>query len=68
MGNPLSPILADIVMEKLFKVSFSLCTYKPTLILKYVDDILLIIQNNEIQKIKNNFETFNEQLKFTVEI
>lgn len=49
MGNPLSPILADIVLEKLLNVILPRLICKPSLILKYVDDF-----GNEIIKMFNS--------------
>lgn len=67
MGNPLSPILADIVLEKLFYESLNKLDRKPTFIKKYVDDIILAIPSNYVNQLKTIFESFDNNIRFTVE-
>lgn len=67
MGNPLSPILADIVMDKLFNTIIPRLKNKPTFIYKYVDDIILAIPEIYINELKNLMESFCQQIIFTVE-
>lgn len=67
MGNPLSPVLADIVMTKLMKSCLNKFQNKPTLIKKYVDDIILIASPKQIDDLFNEFQKFNNNMKFTKE-
>ena len=68
MGNPLSPILADIVMEDLFKYASTRIPHTPTLLFKYVDDILITLPIEAIETTKTIFESYNSKIKFTVEL
>ncbi|XP_075170215.1 uncharacterized protein LOC142242513 [Haematobia irritans] len=43
MGSPISPIIADIIMEKLLDDSMNKLAKKPRFMTKYVDDIFCII-------------------------
>lgn len=67
MGNPLSPILADIVMESLFDTKLNEISKAPTIIYKYVDDIFMAIPEKMIDPLKAAFESFHPKIKFTVE-
>lgn len=67
MGNPLSPVLADIVMQKLFTTCLDKIEVQPTLIKKYVDDIIIIAPQKIIDEIFNLFQNFHQNIKFTIE-
>ncbi|XP_055528090.1 uncharacterized protein LOC129720627 [Wyeomyia smithii] len=70
MGSPLSPVVANIVMEKLEQECMaklhhkriSLTTYK-----RYVDDCFVIGKEDEIDAVVREFNTMEMSLKFTVE-
>jgi len=68
MGSPLSPILADIVMEDLEvqclkKLDFKMHTYY-----RYVDDIFLVIPKTKLDSLLNIFNEYHPRLKFTCEL
>lgn len=67
MGNPLSPILADIVLEKLLSTQLSELTQQPTFIKKYVDDLIFAIPDSEVENMYDKFQSFNSSIKFTIE-
>jgi len=68
MGSPLSPIIADIVMDDLENtclrnMDFSVRTYY-----RYVDDIFLIIPSTKLDSLLNSFNNYHPRLKFSQEI
>jgi len=68
MGSPLSPILADIVMDDLEtnclrNLNFTIHTYY-----RYVDDIFLIIPMTKIIGLLTTFNSYHPRLKFTYEV
>jgi len=68
MGSPLSPILADVVMDdlesqRISKLDFEIHTYY-----RYVDDIFLIIPNTKIEVLLKIFNDYHPRLKFTHEL
>lgn len=67
MGNPLSPILADIVMGDLFEQKMTCLPKNPTFMFKYVDDIILAIPEVFVEESKIIFEDYNPKIKFTIE-
>ena len=67
MGSPLSPIIADIVMQDLEdglidSVDLMISTYY-----RYVDDILLVAPENNIERILESFNKLHDRIKFTCE-
>lgn len=70
MGNPLSPTLADIVMDNLITESIEECEKNKMnikFITKYVDDILLICKKTNVSEILEIFNGYHPKLKFTSE-
>lgn len=71
MGNPLSPTVADIVLDELIDQALSDLTkigIKVKLMTKYVDDILAIIEKKDIHTILDTLNKQHNKLKFTVEM
>ena len=68
MGNPISPVLADTVMEDLEIDSINKLNFKPVFYFRYVDDIILCIPKNMIDHAVNTFNSYDENLQFTIEL
>ena len=68
MGNLISPILSNIVMEDLKTECIKKLNIKPTLYFRYVDDIILCIPSNSTNHILNIFNEYDKNLQFTVEL
>ncbi|XP_055522574.1 uncharacterized protein LOC129716759 [Wyeomyia smithii] len=68
MGNPLSPIIADLVMETLLDTVTQSLNFKPPFIKKYVDDLLLAIPESQIGHVLETFNSYNEHIQFTYEM
>jgi len=67
MGSPLSPILADIVMQDLELKAVNNLDFEIPAYYRYVDDILLITPANKVDTILNSFNNIHSRLQFTVE-
>lgn len=67
MGSPASPIVADIVMEKLIDDCIEKLAIKPKILTKYVDDLFCIIPESEIENMLSIFNSFHKDIRFTVE-
>ena len=69
MGSSLGPTIANIIMTELEK------DLLPKLIetgviksyIRYVDDTLVMIKSDEVEKVLKKFNSFDENLKFTVD-
>ncbi|XP_053685968.1 uncharacterized protein LOC128735511 [Sabethes cyaneus] len=68
MGNPLSPTLAELVMETLLDTVTKSLSFKPPFIKKYVDDLLMAIPIDEQDHVLKTFNNYNEHLQFTYEL
>lgn len=67
IGGRLSPKLAEFVMNDILEEVVYQLGYDPTLLVKYVDDILLIGPIDEIENTFNIFNNINSTIKFTIE-
>ncbi|XP_018397778.1 PREDICTED: uncharacterized protein K02A2.6-like [Cyphomyrmex costatus] len=65
MGSPLSPILADIVMQDLEESVGGLLSM--SMYYRYVDDILIMAKREEVEKIFEVFNSYHDPLKFTMD-
>jgi len=68
MGSPLSPILADIVLQDIEEAVLDRISAKHPFYIRYVDDILLAAPDNLLDVILEIFNSFHEKLKFTMEV
>ncbi|XP_029161095.1 uncharacterized protein LOC114932855 [Nylanderia fulva] len=66
MGSPLSPILADLVMDELETQCLSKLNCIPVFY-RYVDDIFAIAPKTKIDEILTIFNSYHERLMFTHE-
>lgn len=67
MGNPLSPIIADIVTEDLLDRALSSLDLPVPYVRKYVDDLFLSLPVDKIDHVKDVFNQQNSNIQFTVE-
>ncbi len=69
MGSPLSPILANIYMERLEEEAIKNFPLKPSLWCRYVDDVFALWphDNESIQDFKLHLNKQNKHIQFTTE-
>lgn len=67
MGSPLSPILADLVMDTLLCTVVRLVPFPIPILKKFVDDLLLALPMDQIQTTLDIFNSYNPYLQFTIE-
>jgi Reverse transcriptase (RNA-dependent DNA polymerase) len=67
MGSSLSPILSDLVLEKLFNSQIPKFSSEPPFFKKYVDDIICMIPRRYIMQTLEILNDFHPKLQFTVE-
>ncbi|XP_053686358.1 uncharacterized protein LOC128735904 [Sabethes cyaneus] len=70
MGSPLSPVVANIIMEKLEKATLTTLNENNIPIefyRRYVDDCFLIGKEEEINIVLNESNKFHDTIQFTVE-
>ena len=62
MGVSLGPVCEKIIVDKLVNDGII------KLYIRYVDDTLLLVKRQDIEMIRNKFNKFDKNLKFTVDI
>ncbi|XP_037931560.1 uncharacterized protein LOC119666350 [Teleopsis dalmanni] len=67
MGSPISPIVADIVMENILDEMMVKTCNKPRFLTKYVDDIFAIVKSNDVESILTILNNVHFRIKFTIE-
>ncbi|XP_062701421.1 uncharacterized protein LOC134285179 [Aedes albopictus] len=67
MGNPLSPVLAEIVTGELIDAVLSKLGVHIPILKKFVDDFFIVIPANEVDTVLGAFNDYHPKLQFTVE-
>ena len=69
MGGSLGPVLANIIMTECKKVIVDKLMKEKVIMFytRYVDDTLLIIKKRDINYVLNQFNSFDKNLKFTID-
>ncbi|XP_067628894.1 uncharacterized protein [Eurosta solidaginis] len=72
MGNPLSPTIADIVMDDLFDNTILKLKQQHnidlTFIIKYVDDVFAIAKRSDVNIILATLNKYHHKIQFTMEM
>ncbi|XP_062715777.1 uncharacterized protein LOC134291698 [Aedes albopictus] len=68
MGNPLSPTIADLVMETLLDNVVTRVSFPFPVLKKYVDDLMLAVPKDKIEEVRTIFNSYHEKIQFTVEV
>jgi len=68
MGSPLSPVVADLILQRLESTILSDITYKPTFYYRYVDDIALAVPISQLNGLLAKFNSFHHRIEFTMEM
>lgn len=68
MGSPLSPALADLVMETLLDNVLKMIDFPIPFFKKYVDDLITAVPADKIEHVKNALNAYNTHIQFTCEV
>ena len=68
MESPISPIIADLVMQDLEVEIIKKLDFTVPVYYRYLDDTILFIPKDKINSIVDEFNNYHERLKFTFEI
>jgi len=68
MGSPLSPVIADIVMQDLEKSVLGNFSFTIPFYYRYVDDLVMAVPTTEIDHVFSAFNSFHPRIQFTIEI
>jgi len=67
MGSPLSPVIADAVMQDLETACLDRISCRLTFYYRYVDDIVMAAPRDKIDLIFRTFNDYHNRIKFTIE-
>lgn len=67
MGGPISAVVANLVLEDLEEKILNYLPFKLFFYKRFVDDILICCHKNEIDRIFEFFNSFDNDIKFTLE-
>jgi len=67
MGSPLSPIIAEIVLQDLEMKALKLVNIEIPFYHRYVDDIAMAVPRQKINEVLNAFNSMHNRLQFTLE-
>jgi len=68
MGSPLSPMVADLIMQSLELQTINNLSFVPIFYFRYVDDIALAAPSSYLNNLLTKFNSFHPRLKFTLEV
>jgi len=68
MGSPLSPIMADLVLQDLEEFCLQKLNISLPIYFRYVDDIILAAPREKVDLIFQIFNSYHPRLKFTIEM
>jgi len=67
MGSPLSPVIADLVLQDLEMSATKMLPFRLPFYYRYVDDIMLAAQSDSFDQILHIFNSQHSRLQFTIE-
>lgn len=67
MGNPISPTIADFVMETLLDTVIRRLNITLPVLRKYVDDLILAVPRDKVEYVLSVFNQYNINIQFTCE-
>ncbi|XP_055714230.1 uncharacterized protein LOC129808475 [Phlebotomus papatasi] len=67
MGSPISPIVADVVMQRALETIMENNPLRIAFVKKYVDDLLLAIHEEDVHRVLEVFNSFHQKICFTLE-
>ncbi|XP_072763715.1 uncharacterized protein [Anoplolepis gracilipes] len=68
MSSPLSPIIADIVLQDLESKTLNTLQFIPPFYFRFVDDIIIAVPSDTIDETLNTFNSQHDRLQFTIEV
>ena len=68
IGNPASPIIAEICMEYIIENAINMLEFEPSFLYIFVDDIIMAAPIEKVDNVLMAFNSMDEYLDFTTEI
>ena len=68
MGSPISPVLADLVMEEIEATTISTFSHPPKWWFRYVDDSHSCLRKDQVNEFHKHLNSINPNIQFTLEL
>ena len=68
MGSPISPVLANLVMEEIEETVISTFLYPPKWWFRYVDDSHFCLKKDQVDEFHKHLNSSNLNIQFTLEL
>jgi len=68
MGCPISPVLADLVMEEIEETAISTFPHPPKWWFRYVDDSHSCLRKDQVDQFHKHLNSINPNIQFTLEL
>ena len=68
IGSPISPVLADLVMEEIEETAISTSSHPPKLWFRYVDDSHCCLKMDQVDEFHKHLNSINPNIQVTLEL
>ena len=68
MGSPISPVIADLVMEEIEKMAIATASHPPKWWLRYVDKSHACLRKDQVDEFHQHLNSINTNIQFTLEL
>ena len=68
MGSPISPVIADLVMEEIEEIAITTARHPPKWWFRYVDDSHACLKKEHVHEFHQHLNSINPSIQFTVEL
>ena len=68
MGSPISPVIADLVMEEIEETAIATASRPPKWWFRYVDDSHACLRKDQVDEFHQHLNSINTNIQFTLEL
>ena len=68
MGSPISPVIADLVMDEIEETAIATAPHPPKWWFRYVDDSHTCLRKHQVDEFHQHLNSINHHIQFTLEL
>ena len=68
MGSPISPVIADLVMEEIEETAIARASHPPKWWFRYVDDSHACLRKEKVDEFHQHLNSINTNIQFTLKL